>query len=267
MSDGQNMNEMKPLLEAVERDAGAAETARAARASARRSRRLDVLRGAVIALVGIGAGTAIAVAGDGGEPPVAEASADPFGGALRTIVFEDEFNRMPVEERVALVRELLERMRSMDSGSSAMLAAFAAGIKDEARAQLQENARKLMVDFMDLHATRYAGADAAAREAMLEKSLREMVALQRELIGQEADADGIEEGLENAREQAKREQARAGENRGMMSGGEAAGFMRWAQREGEAARDPNQRARVTLFMRDITRHLRGQDLDTGNPKK
>jgi len=266
VSDEQGVNGMKPLLESVERDAGAASEARAASEASRRSRVVDAARGAVIALVGIGAGTAIAVTGDAGEPPVAEASADPFGGALRTIVFEDEFNRLPVEERVALVRELLEKMRSMDSGSSAMLAAFAAGIKDEARAQLQENARKLMVDFMDLHATRYAGAGAAEREAMLEQSLRDMVELQRELLGQEADEDGIEEGLENAREQAEREQERAGENREMMSGGEAAGFMRWAQREGEAARDPNQRARVTLFMRDMTRHLRGQDLDTGKPK-
>jgi len=265
VNEEQTTGGMEPLLDAVERDTGVAEAARAERLSAKRSRAVDVARGAVIALVGIGAGTAIAVTDGETEPPVAEASADPFGGTLRTIVFEDEFNRLPVEERLALVRELLDRMRSMDSGSSAMLAAFAAGIREEARAQLQKNARRLMVDFMDLHATRYAGASAEDREAMLEESLREMVTLQRELLGQDVDEDGVDEGIEDAREQTLREQERAAENRERMNGGEAAGFMRWAQREGQES-GPNQRARVTLFMRDMTRHLRGQDLDTGKPK-
>jgi len=249
------------LLDAVERDQSLSE------ATARpKPRRADGLRGAAIAAAGLAIGAALAFGGSGRDPFPSEEAPDPFGGTLRTIVFEEEFNRLPVEERIDLVRELLDRMRGMDSGSSAMLAAFAAGIREQARAQLETNARRLMVDFMDLHAKRYAGTSGEEREAMLEQSLREMVTLQRELFGMDADDEGVEEGLERARRDAKREQERAAENRDQLDSGEAAGFMRWAQREG-AESDPNQRARVTLFMRDMTRHLRGQDLDTGKPKR
>jgi hypothetical protein len=248
------------LLDAVEHDAGSTS------ARAPRRGRGDALRGAAIAVAGLAIGAAIAFGGSGGDAFPNEEAPDPFGGTLSTIVFEDEFNRLPVEERVDLVRELLDRMRSMDSGSSAMLAAFAAGIREEARAQLETNARRLMVDFMDLHAKRYAGTSAEDREAMLEQSLREMVTLQRQLFGMDAGEDGVEDGMARARRDAKREQERAAENRDQLDSGEAAGFMRWAQREG-AESDPNQRARVTLFMRDMTRHLRGQDLDTGEPKR
>lgn len=255
---------MEPLLNAVERDQAGAQRGRAAAAGARHLRRVDLVRGILLAAAGISLGTAIALGGSG--PTAApDPGPDPFGGALSTIAFEDEFNRLPVEERIALVRELLEKMRSMDSGSSAMLAAFAAGIREHAREQLQTNARRLMVDYMDHHAKRYAEAHAEDREEMLEESLREMVKLQRELIGLDADDEGVDEGIARAQRDAEREQQRAAENRTRLDSQEAAGFMRWAQREGEDA-SPNQRARVTLFMRDMTRHMRGQNLDTGEPK-
>ncbi len=245
-------------------DAVGAEDASSPPAGPRESR-VDLLRGGAIAVAGVVLGAAIAFGGSDADRFPESQARDPFAGSLKTIVFESEFNRLPVQERVDLVRDLLDQMRSMDSGSSAMLAAFAAGIREEAREQLQTNARRLMVDFMDMHAKRYAAAGAAEREAMLQQSLREMVALQRELFGMDAGEEGVEEGMERARRDAQREQRRAAENRGRLDSGEAAGFMRWAQREG-ADSDPNQRARVTLFMRDMTRHLRGQDLDTGKPK-
>ncbi len=252
---------MEPLLDAVERDEAKSSAVRESRRAERKRSRTDLARGGVIAALGLAAGVAIAASRP--APVVYDANRpDPFGGSLSSVVFEDEFNRLPVEERLDIIRELLDRMRSMDSGSSAMLAAFAAGIKNEARQQLEKNARTLMIDFMDMHAQRYAGADAKDREKMLDESLRDMVTLQRELFGMEADEDGVDEGVERARRDAAREQERAAANRERLSGGEAAGFMRWAQNESEDS-SPNQRARVTLFMRDMTRHLRGQDLDTG----
>ena len=255
---------LEPLMDSVERDAAESKAVRTNRRVSAKRRRADFLRGGIIALLGIGAGAAIAASG-GQTNPYSSDQPDPFGGRLRSVVFEDEFNRYPVEERLEIIRELLDRMRTMDSGSSAMLAAFAAGIKDEARKQLDTNARTLMIDFVDLHAQRYASASASERERMLDESLREMVTLQRELFGQNADEDSVEEGVEDAKQDAKREEERAAEGRSRMNGGEAAGFVRWAQNESEDS-GPNQRARVTLFMRDMTRHMRGQDLDTGKPK-
>jgi len=255
---------LEPLMDSVARDAASSESARAEQRRGASRRRTDLARGGIIAVLGIAAGVAIAATRPH-ETIYDSERPDPFGGQLSSVVFEDEFNRYPVEERLEIIRDLLDRMRSMDSGSSAMLAAFAAGIKNEAREQLEKNARALMVDFVDLHAQRYATADAGEREKMLDESLREMVTLQRELFGQDADEDSVDEGVEDAREDAKREEERAAEGRSRMSGGEAAGFVRWAQNESEDT-GPNQRARVTLFMRDMTRHMRGQDLDTGKPK-
>jgi hypothetical protein len=247
------------LLEAVGGEGAAPTPAKPGRA------RTDFFRGGAIALAGVIVGAALAFGGGETDRFPESETRDPFGGSLKTIVFEDEFNRLPVQERIDLVRDLLDQMRNMDSGSSAMLASFAAGIREEARQQLQTNARRLMVDFMDMHAKRYAAAGASEREAMLDQSLREIVTLQRELFGMDASDEDVDEGVERARRDAKREQERAAENRDRLDSGEAAGFMRWAQREG-ADSDPNQRARVTLFMRDMTRHMRGQDLDTGKPK-
>lgn len=255
---------LEPLLDAVDRDTAAAAAARDERRNSAHNGRVDLARGGIIAALGLAASVALAATR---PAPVVYDSArpDPFGGALSSVIFENEFNRLPVEERLDLIRGLLEQMRSMDSGSSAMLAAFAAGIKNEAREQLETNARTLMVDFVDLHAKRYASAAGEERERMLDESLRDMVTLQRELFGQDAEDEDVDEGVENARKDAKREEERAAEDRTRLDGGEAAGFMRWAQNESEDT-GPNQRARVTLFMRDMTRHMRGQDLDTGKPK-
>lgn len=264
MNDPTPQPQLEPLLDSVGRDEAIAQSTRSEQRTMKRRRRADVFRGAAIALVGIAAGLAIAA----GRPDAVVYDAnrpDPFGGALSSVVFESEFNALPVEERINIIRDLLDRVRSMDSGSSAMLAAFAAGIKNEAREQLENNARRLMVDFIDLHAKRYAGASADEREEQLAQSLRDMITLQRDLFGMEAEEGDVDESVERARADAKREEERAAENRSRLDGGEAAGFMRWAQNESEGT-NPNERARVTLFMRDMTRYMRGQDLDSGKAK-
>src|SRR2546423_1864572 len=52
----------------------------------------------------------------------------------------DEFNRLPIEKRLELIGQLVQRMKGMSAGDSTLLAAFAAGIAGKARAQIEENA-------------------------------------------------------------------------------------------------------------------------------
>jgi hypothetical protein len=80
----------------------------------------------------------------------------------------EEFNKLPVKERLALISQLVMRLKGMDSGDSAMMAAFAAGIAGSARDQLMSNVSHLAIDIWDEYAVQYDDVPAEAREKFLE---------------------------------------------------------------------------------------------------
>lgn len=194
--------------------------------------------------------------------PVPDYASAPLGKVLDFTFLTNEFNKLPVEQRIKLIGDLVSRVKGMDGRESVLMAAFAAGISGKAREQLEENASRLMLDMMDNFAAGYKNVPAGEEEEFIESKVVDMVRMMSQ-IGGEENTQTDEEILSDARQQAERDQ------RFMQSGnmtGNMAGRMFTTINNGIGAHSsPHQRARVGMFLRDMTRHLRGQDVKTGKP--
>lgn len=177
-------------------------------------------------------------------------------------LLQDEFNRLPVDKRLELLGQLIERVKGMSAGESALLAAFAAGVKGKLRDQLVENVSRLALDVWDKYAQDYKDVAPEDRAAYLDKTFVEFTRMMETLAGEESDATD-EERLADAREQAQREERRREDPDFQPSGegfGRAFTFMR--EDVGQNA-PPAQRARGQLLLRDMTRRFRGEDVSGG----
>lgn len=191
--------------------------------------------------------------------------ADDLADVLDYTLLTDAFNKMPVEERLALIKKLIERLKSMDSNDSALVAGFAAGIGGKAREQLQKNAEKLMVDIWDKFARQYASVKPEDRDAFLDQSFVEMTKMFEDVSGFSVPIKD-EQRVDEARKQAKRDEARMkGASQRPVNAERAAGFMGFLNDRGQKLSSPEQRGRMAGFSRDMTRRLRGQDIHTGKP--
>lgn len=166
----------------------------------------------------------------------------------------EEFNRLPLKDRLELVGQLVSRFKSMDSGDSALMAAFAAGIAGQARDQLMSNISLLAIDIWDSYAVRYDGIPDEDRSKFLEeafldftKSMESVAGVQRSISDQER--------LDQARRDAKRDTEAMRSGRGPS--GDQLGRMFTFMRDGVGSRaTPHQRARGAVLMRDMMRQFR-----------
>jgi len=191
--------------------------------------------------------------------------ADDLADVLDYTLLTEAFNKLPVEERLALIKKLIDRLKSMDSNDSALVAGFAAGIGGKAREQLQKNAEKLMVDIWDKFAKDYTQIKPGDRDAYLDKAFVDMTKMFEDVSGFDVPIKD-EKRVEEARKQAKRDEERM---KGMSSRPinveRAAGMMGFLNERGQKLASPEQRGRMAGFSRDMTRRLRGQDIRTGKP--
>jgi hypothetical protein len=188
---------------------------------------------------------------------------DRIDALFQYTLLTDEFNRLSVKERAELIGQLIQRVGSMGSSDSVLLAAFAATIQGEAREQLVENASRLFLDMIDEQAVKYdASLPRDLRVKQLEDSIIEMARLFETMGGQDNPTDP-EQILEDAQRQAQRDQQRVQEGR--VSAEEAGRVMTVLNQTLGQNASPHQTARGGRMLRDMTRHLRGQDIDTGKP--
>lgn len=179
-------------------------------------------------------------------------------------LLEEDFNELPVQERVDLVSTLIQRFRSMEAGDSVMMAAFAASIRGAAREQLERNAFRLAIDLFDLHAAAYPDIPPDERAAYLDRTLVEFIRT-TSLLGGEIDERSDDEIISDAKEQAQRDRDRFRE-RGVTAD-QAGGIFSFLNTRVGARTNPHERARLGLYVRDLTRHLRGQPLDGPAPRR
>lgn len=170
----------------------------------------------------------------------------------------DEFNRLPVEERVELIGQLLQRMNSMSASESAIMAGFAAGIAGTARKQLEENTARLMIDVWDKYAVEYARVQAEDREAYLDHAMVDLMKMMEAMGGRPRDISDADR-LSEVQRQARRDQEMMRGERGPPP--EAMGRMLSFMQTNIGSRaSPAQRVRAQQLMVDMTRRVRGEPL-------
>lgn len=189
---------------------------------------------------------------------------DPIDDLLNYTLLTDEFNSLPLDQRLELLRELIDRLKTMSGDDSAMMAAFAASIDtDKLRKQIEENASRLALDVWDKFALDYQRVPSDSRGAYLDQVVLDMTKLMETVGGIQSDKTD-EQRLKEARAQSKRDVEMLDSGKGPTAGQLArmGDFMR--NRVGSNS-SPQQQARGMQLMRDMTRHLRGQDPATGKP--
>lgn len=198
--------------------------------------------------------------------PMPDYEDDPLDDVFNFTLLQNEFNNLPVEERVRLVGSLVKRVESMGGSDGTLLAAFAAGISGAAREQLEENASQLMLDFMDHFAKDYPNLDdPASQEDYVKQAIIDMTRLAEEFDGRPTNKSD-EKILEEAFAQAERDQrAFRDPNRGPSLAG-VSQFTNIMDKRIGSRGTPHQRARITRLMRDMTRYLRNEDIKSGAPK-
>jgi hypothetical protein len=177
----------------------------------------------------------------------------------------DEFNKLRVEERMKLITQLVQRLKNMDAGDSALMAAFAAGIAGAARQQIEENASRLAIDVWDKYAIDYTKVPADGREAFIDQAFLDFTKTMEGVAGRTRDVPD-QERLDEAHRQAQRDLKTMKDSSRGPSAKEisrAGSFMRY--NVGEHA-TPAQQQRGQALMRDMVRRFRDEDVATGKPK-
>lgn len=197
--------------------------------------------------------------------PEPDYALDPMDDVLNFTLLTDEFNKLPIDERLKLLAELVQRIKTMSSDDSALMAAFAASINtDRLRAQLEQNASGLVLDLWDKFALDYQKQPEAAQGAYLDDVFLSMVKTMEAVAGVTSTKTD-EERLKEAGEQARRDEQNLQSGRGPTAGQLARMADMMRNRLGSHA-SPQQQQRGMQLMRDMTRHLRGQDPETGKKK-
>ena len=199
--------------------------------------------------------------------PLPNIAEDPMDEVMDYVLLSEDFNRLSIEKRLELVKDLIDRVKTMSGEDSAMLAMFAASIEREMRRQREQNVKRLAVDVMDKYAQDYEGVPPDSAPEFLDEKIVEFTRMMEEISGERSGLpEDPDERLAALRRQAQRDQEFARENAPKQMNQERVGnFIGVLRRDAEQVAGPEQRGRVTRFMRDVTRHLRGQDVATGKP--
>lgn len=245
-----------PLSQRVRERAGAWWTGRMATTQKRRT--TWGVGGAALAMVAVGAFLILR------PTPMPDYENDPIDEVFNFTLLSDQFNALPVEKRVELVGKVVERVKNMGSGDSALLAAFAAGIMGKAREQLEANASRLVIDLWDKSATDYANVPTDQRAKYLDKLVVDLIKTTEMLSGNPRDVSD-EDRLADAKKQAQRDVRVLSDPQRAPSNTEFARMWVFMDRTVGGHASGGQRARGQQLMRDMTRHLRGMDVHTGKP--
>jgi len=175
-------------------------------------------------------------------------------------LLNDDFNNLPLDERLKLITDLVDRLKNLSSGDSAMMAAFAATIEEKARKQLTENISRLAIDIWDKYAVAYDGVTSENRGEYLDETFVEFTKMMEAIAGEQSKKSD-EERLAEVKRQTERDRAaiESGKfNPPAQALGRVFEFMNF-EVGGNAS--PQQRSRGQLMMRDMMRHFRGEDVN------
>lgn len=186
---------------------------------------------------------------------------DDLDDLLGFSLLTDDFNRLPIDERLKLLSELVKRMKSSSAEDSAMLAAFMAGIAGQAREQMMENSSKIAIDMFDQYASKYEKVPPEEREKFIDDSFIAMSKNMEAVAGVNRDISD-EDRIKEMTRQVSRDKQRIESGKG--PGGAIAGRMfDFVQTNVASKASPQQRGAGATLMRDMGRRFRGEDIKKG----
>ncbi|MFM9146275.1 MAG: hypothetical protein ACKORL_13205, partial [Phycisphaerales bacterium] len=133
-------------------------------------------------------------------PSIFDSPVDSILGYFTT----DDFNRLPVAERVKYLQDFVGRFRGMSQQDSVVAAAFLAGVTGKVREQLTQNVRILAKDILAEGAEKFVNLPESERGPFIDRwvadwfRFAEATATGKESTRSDAEIVG------NAREEAKR---------------------------------------------------------------
>lgn len=197
---------------------------------------------------------------------VPDTEQDDIEDILDFTMLSDQFNRLPLKERLDLLKGVVSRLKGMGDGDSGLMAAFAAGLTSEALDQLRKNGERLMVDLWDSFSEQYEHVPAADRESFLDGAFLDMIRMAEDIGGFNLKQDESKQ-LSDAKNQSKRDMERARQGAGTpMQRNLVNRLVTDMQSRFVPITSVKQRDRMTRFSRDFVRHMRNQDLDTGKDR-
>jgi len=221
-----------------------------------RDRRPMLLAAAALALAAAGAGSWWWSARWRPPPSIFDSPVDSVVGYFTT----PDFNRLSVDERVAYLRDFVQRFRGMSQQDSAVTAAFLAGVTGPVREQLAQNVRILAKDILAQGASAYVNLPESERGAFIDAWMVRWYRFAQTTVTGEDPGRSDEEILAGARAEAERGEERqrermAGRDLSARSADRFLGF--WGS-EVEKASTPREQAQISRFMDAVrTRMLTG----------
>lgn len=189
------------------------------------------------------------------EPPP-DYETEPLDVLFDYTLLTDDFNRLSIEERLALIEQLVTRLKSFSSSDSVLLAMFATMIMGEARAQLEENISRLAIDVSDKFASEYdPNASPEAKDEFLQDAYLGMVSM-FDFADGEVGEHTPEELLDEGRRQAKRDLNRF--EQGRIGAGEVVRVFDLMNNKVGKHMSGHQKMRVSAMFRDMTEMLRAE---------
>jgi len=187
------------------------------------------------------------------EPPKTVAE-DGFLETMEYAFLNDDFNSLPVEERLKILQDIIAKLRDMGQQDSLLMAMFASLIAGEAREQMLENVGRLAVDSVDTLAREYdpTASEEERRRFLLdayveiEETLESIAGIDREVTPEERIASrqrGAQREMEWAREG------------GIGASELARGFDLMNNQVGAYA-NGHQKRRIATMMRDMVKVMR-----------
>jgi|GEM_PF-728371 len=217
-------------------------------------------------IAGAAAVVAIGVGGYFALRPVPQPDymSDGLDDIFNYTLLTDEFNALPIDERMKLIGQLVARMKSMSTGDSMLMAGFATGIAGAARKQIEANASRLAIDMWDKYAKAYNSIGESDRGDYLDKTFLEFVKTMEAVAGESRDKPD-DERLADVKKQAARDRERMKDTNRQPRAEDLSGAFRFMDQNVGGHASPEQRTRGLVMMRDMVRHFRGQDPSTGKP--
>ena len=172
-----------------------------------------------------------------------------------------DFNRLSVDERVAYLRDFVQRFRGMSQQDSALAAAFLAGVTGPVREQLAQNVRMLAKDILADGAARFVNLSETERGPFIDAWVVRWFRFAQTTVAGEDPGRTDEEILASARAEVERGEGRQAER---MAGRDlspkaADRFLGFWGSEVEKASTPREQAQISRVMDAVrTRMLTGR---------